>query len=93
MEPQMILTIVLAVIACVVVGIVYYRLVTKERSGQQHAGAVNAAPVLPNSALAQCEHKHNDHFTDIHPTTHWRSQLEHAQNLGLGNMDYELITI
>ena len=55
--------------------------------------AVNAAPVLPNSALAQCEHKHNDHFTDIHPTTHWRSQLEHAQNLGLGNMDYELITI
>ena len=44
MEPQMILTIVLAVIACVVVGIVYYRLVTKERSGQQHAGAVNAAP-------------------------------------------------
>ena len=44
MEPQMILTIVLAVIACVVVGIVYYRLVTKERSGQQHAGAVNAMP-------------------------------------------------
>ena len=44
MEPQMILTIVLAVIACVVVGIVYYRLVTKERSGQQHAGTVNAAP-------------------------------------------------
>ena len=31
-------------IACVVVGIVYYRLVTKERSGQQHAGAVNARP-------------------------------------------------
>ena len=55
--------------------------------------AVNAAPMLPNSALAQCAHTHNDHFTDIHPTTHWRSQLEHAQRLGIGSMDYELITV
>ena len=44
MEPQMLITIVLAVLLCVVVGFVYYKVVTKERSGQQHAGAVNAAP-------------------------------------------------
>lgn len=44
MEPQLILTIVLAIIACVVVGVVYYRIVTQERNNGQKGGAVDAAP-------------------------------------------------
>lgn len=55
--------------------------------------AVNAAPAISTSALGQCAHEHNDHFTDIHPSTNWRSQIEHAQKIGIGNMDYELVTV
>ena len=55
--------------------------------------AVNAAPVIGTSVLGQCKHEHNDHFTDIHPQTNWRSQIEHAQKIGIGNADYELVTI
>lgn len=43
--------------------------------------------------LGQCAHEHNDHFTDIHPKTNWRSQIEHAQKIGIGNVDYELVTV
>ena len=55
--------------------------------------AVNAAPAISTSVLGQCAHEHNDHFTDIHPSTNWRSQIEHAQKIGIGNMDYELVTV
>lgn len=55
--------------------------------------AVNAAPVIESSVLAQRERTHHDHFTDIHPTTNWRSQIEHAVRIGLGSADYELVTI
>ena len=51
--------------------------------------AVNAAPAISTSVLGQCAHEHNDHFTDIHPKTNWRSQIEHAQKIGIGNVDYE----
>lgn len=55
--------------------------------------AVNAAPAISTSVLGQCAREHNDHFTDIHPSTNWRSQIEHAQKIGIGNMDYELVTV
>ena len=55
--------------------------------------AVNAAPAISTSVLGQCASEHNDHFTDIHPSTNWRSQIEHAQKIGIGNMDYELVTV
>ena len=54
--------------------------------------AVNAAPGLGGTALDGTEIK-NDHFTSIHPTTDWRKQIEHAEKLGMGSGDYELITI
>jgi hypothetical protein len=54
--------------------------------------AVNAAPVIAASILGPLEHKH-DHFTSIHPTTNWRSQIEYAESLGLGHADYDLITV
>ena len=55
--------------------------------------AVNAAPAISTSVLGQCAHEHNDHFTDIHPKTNWRSQIEHARTIGIGNVDYELVTV
>ncbi len=58
--------------------------------------AVNAAPAMANSMLndsgCACEHK-GDHFKSIHPVTNWRTQLSHAEKIGLGNREYELITV
>ncbi|GHU55426.1 4Fe-4S ferredoxin [Clostridia bacterium] len=61
--------------------------------------AVNAAPAVGTSILSEREQTHKDshgnadHLTDIHPTTDWRSQISHAEKIGLGNGTYELITI
>ncbi|MDL2313869.1 DUF362 domain-containing protein [Desulfovibrio sp. OttesenSCG-928-C14] len=55
--------------------------------------AVNAAPVIPGSVLAEAGCKHHDHFTDVHPGTDWRSQIAHAEKIGLGSGDYELISM
>ena len=55
--------------------------------------AVNEAPVIASSVLGQCDHGHHDHFTSIHPTTDWRSQIKHAEAIGLGSSEYELITV
>ncbi len=55
--------------------------------------AVNAAPVIASSVLGQCSHGDHDHFTSIHPTTDWRSQIQHAEAIGLGTAEYELITL
>ena len=57
------------------------------------ADAVNAQTPLRGSLLDEVEHCHHDHFTDVHPTTNWKSCLEHAEKLGIGTTDYELITI
>jgi len=56
--------------------------------------AVNAAPPIMTSIQAEREHDHGcDHFKNIHPTTDWRTQIQHAEKIGLGTGDYELITI
>ena len=55
--------------------------------------AVNAAPALPGSALAQKDAGRHDHFTSIHPSTDWRSQIAHAEKIGLGNAAYELVHV
>ena len=57
------------------------------------ADAVNKQPAVLNSVLGESEHIHDDHFTDTFPTTNWRSCVEHAEKLGLGTMEYELINI
>jgi len=57
------------------------------------ADAVNRQPMLQNSMLSERKHVHHDHFTDLHPTTNWKSSIEHAVKLGLGSDQYELITI
>ncbi|MDR2633720.1 MAG: DUF362 domain-containing protein [Treponema sp.] len=55
--------------------------------------AVNAAPGISTSILSEREQTHQDHLTDIHPTTDWRSQISHAEQIGLGNGSYELFTV
>ena len=62
---------------------------------QACADAVLAQPAMPGSVLfdegydCQCA----DHFTAAHPDTDWRVCLEHAEKLGLGTRNYELIKI
>ncbi|MDR1302088.1 MAG: DUF362 domain-containing protein [Treponema sp.] len=55
--------------------------------------AVNAAPGISTSILSERELTHHDHLTDVHPTTDWRSQISHAEKIGLGNGTYELLTM
>lgn len=57
------------------------------------ADAVNRMPANPGTMLSQAEHIHNDHFDDIHPSTSWKQGLEYAQSIGIGSMDYELVTV
>ncbi len=63
---------------------------------QACADACNKQPVLPNSQLADnlahCE-SHHDHFTDSSPRTDWTITLRHAEAIGVGTRQYELITV
>ncbi len=63
---------------------------------QACADACNKQPVMPNSQLADHlsagEH-HHDHFSDSAPGTDWTVTLAHAEELGLGTRQYELITV
>ena len=54
------------------------------------------APPLPGSQLAANLAKRgfvdrHDHFTNSTPASEWRTCLEHAEKIGLGTRDYELI--
>lgn len=53
---------------------------------------VNAQPVNQNTIMQErvCT---ADHFTSVHPETNWESCLDHAQKLGIGTRQYELITL
>lgn len=57
------------------------------------ARAVNEQPVVADSLLEKHGSAHHDHFTDVHPVTNWRVTLDHAEKLGLGSTDYELVRI
>jgi uncharacterized Fe-S center protein len=50
---------------------------------------VNATPGITGSVLSE-RTSTGDHFTDIHPTTDWHAQIEHAEKIGLGSGIYEL---
>lgn len=56
------------------------------------ADAVNRQPVNPMSILAERAGV-TDRFNGTHPTTNWRSGPEHAEKIGLGTMDYTLVTV
>ena len=60
--------------------------------------ACQQAEPMPNSQLSdnlkkpdwQC---HHDHFLDSNPNVHWKETLEHAEKIGMGSREYELVKI
>ncbi|MEG2252129.1 MAG: DUF362 domain-containing protein [Clostridia bacterium] len=57
------------------------------------ADACNRMEPLPGTFLSERKNRTGDLFNDTHPVTNWRSGLEHAQKLGVGTMNYELIEV
>ena len=63
------------------------------------ADLVKAAPSLHGNAISDkdheccCHHEHEDKFHIVHPDTNWEAGIEHAEKIGLGTADYELITV
>ena len=66
---------------------------------QASADLVNEAPVIAGSELADnilkdsVEAAKHDHFHNTHPNTNWHVCLEHAEKIGLGTCEYELVKI
>ncbi len=63
---------------------------------QACADACLAAEPLVNSKLGDHLHDphfhdHHDHFKNTTPESEWRSCLEHAEKIGLGSREYELV--
>jgi len=58
---------------------------------------VNAAPALPGCKIresnSQTDLRDEDKFRLVHPDTFWQAGLEHAEKIGLGNSEYELINV
>lgn len=61
------------------------------------ADMVINAPLLGGNKLSETHpHEHmegEDKFHYMHPDTNWRAGLEHAEKIGIGTMNYELITV
>jgi uncharacterized Fe-S center protein len=55
------------------------------------AASVNNQPVQAGSLLAERKNIYNDHFKNLTPATTWQVCVDHAQKIGLGSKDYELI--
>ena len=49
--------------------------------------------ILSGSRLDGMPKDYEDHFTNTHPVTNWRSQIDHGEKIGLGSTDYELVEI
>ena len=49
--------------------------------------------VMPGSKLAKANRSDLDNLTGSFPETNWRSQIEHAKKIGLGEDSYELIRV
>ena len=63
---------------------------------QACADACLKADPMPNSQLSDNLakpdwHHHHDHFMDSNPNVRWKETLEHAEKIGLGTREYELI--
>ena len=61
------------------------------------ADLVIAAPVIGGNKLSETHpHEHlqgTDKFHLIHPDTNWLAGLQHAEKIGVGTLDYELISV
>ncbi len=54
---------------------------------------MNKQPMLHGTIMDEREHTHDDWAKDVHPTTDWTVQLAHAEKMGMGTRQYELITV
>ena len=62
------------------------------------ADACNRQPVIEGSVIsggseAAADGHGHDHFHLAHPDTNWKSCVEHAEKIGIGSRDYELIEV
>ncbi len=62
------------------------------------ADMVIQAPILHTGNRLSAGHEHDDlcghdKFHMMHPDTDWLAGLRHAEKIGLGNMQYELVKI
>ena len=65
---------------------------------QACADACNAREPMPGSLLYEHVHEegfcdHHDHFVNTTPESEWETCLEHAEKIGLGSREYELIEV
>lgn len=60
---------------------------------QACADLVNAAPGNANTALASGHEPGGDKFRGVHPEIDWEIQLEHAEEMGIGSRQYELVRV
>ena len=58
----------------------------------QKATPVANSQLGDNLAKPNWQH-HHDHFKDSNPNVHWKETLEHAEKIGLGTREYELIKV
>ena len=54
---------------------------------------VNEAPVAKESGISESYRSGGDKFRDLHPDVDPTVQLRHAEELGLGTRNYELVDI
>lgn len=57
------------------------------------ADAVNAQEPLRGSCIDNEEYADRDNFGHTHPTTNWRSIIDHAEKIGLGIREYEIVDV
>jgi uncharacterized Fe-S center protein len=58
------------------------------------ADLVNNAPAIKGSILEEKHYHHgDDKFKAVHSNTDWNTCLDHAQELGLGTTDYEIVVV
>jgi uncharacterized protein len=64
---------------------------------QACADMVTAAPALPGSKIrdhnSETDLRGQDKFKHSHPDTFWQAGIQHGLKIGLGNIDYEIVTV
>jgi uncharacterized Fe-S center protein len=60
---------------------------------QASVDLVNQQPGGPRSCLTTCRGPGEDKFKAVYPKIDWAVQLDHAEQIGLGRREYELVTI
>ncbi len=59
----------------------------------QHSFVGDQLANSDNHCHEGCDHNHTDHFKVMHSNTDWEGCLNHAEKMGVGVQQYELITV